>query len=115
MSPGKLGTLSRFVERGQAASSELGAVAPVGPQAIPSAVGEVERLESGVRVPDDVDRRRIWSMLTDGGRRKLAQELAAERAWLDRAVAERLTPEGRKALEGAIPVLSKLGSEASVD
>ena len=35
--------------------------------------------------------------------------------WLDRAIMERLTPEERKALEAAIPVLRKLGSEASVD
>ncbi|MBT2587142.1 MarR family winged helix-turn-helix transcriptional regulator [Arthrobacter sp. ISL-95] len=114
MSPGKLGVVSRFVEQGQAASSELGAVAQVSPQAISSAVGELERLEFVERVPDEEDRRRTWTILTVEGRRKLVQELAAEHAWLDRAVAERLTPEGRKALE-AIPVLSKLGPEVSVD
>ncbi|MFE4082402.1 MarR family winged helix-turn-helix transcriptional regulator [Paenarthrobacter sp. YIM B13468] len=112
---GKLGVLSRFVEQGHAASSDLGAVALVSPQAISSAVGELERLEFVVRVPDDEDRRRTRAMLTVGGRRRLAQELAAEHAGLDRAIAERLAPEGRKALEGAIPVLSMLASEVSVD
>jgi DNA-binding MarR family transcriptional regulator len=115
LSPGKLGVLSHLAAHRQAASSELAAVVQVSPQAISLAVGELERLGFVVRVPDDEDRRRTWITLTDEGRQKLAQEMAAGHAWIDRAVAERLTGEERKAMEGAIPVLRKLGSEASVD
>ncbi|MBT2587819.1 MarR family winged helix-turn-helix transcriptional regulator [Arthrobacter sp. ISL-95] len=115
LSPGKLGVLSHLAEQGRATSSELAAVVQVSPQAISLAVGELERLGFVARVPDEEDRRRTWITLTDAGQQKLAQELASGYAWLDRAIAERLTPEGRKALEAAIPVLRKLGSEASVD
>jgi DNA-binding MarR family transcriptional regulator len=115
LSPGKLGVLSHLAEQGRATSSELAAVVRVSPQAISLSAGELERLGFVVRVPDAEDRRRTWIELTDAGRQKLAQELAAGHAWIDRAIAERLTPEERKALEAAIPVLGKLGSEASVD
>jgi DNA-binding MarR family transcriptional regulator len=115
LSPGKLGVLSHLAEHGRATTSELAAVVRVSPQAISLAARELERLQFVVRVPDAGDRRRTWIELTDAGRRKLAQELAAGHGWLDRAITERLTPEERKALEAAIPVLRKLGSEASVD
>lgn len=115
LSPGKLGVLSHLAEQGRATSSELAAVVQVSPQAISLCAGDLERLGFVVRVPDAKDRRRTWIELTDAGRQKLAQELAAGHAWIDRAIAERLTPEERKALKAAIPVLRKLGSEASVD
>lgn len=115
LSPGKLGVLSHLAEQGRAASSELAAVVQVSPQAISLAAGELERLGFVVRVPDTGDRRRTWIELTDAGRQKLAQELTSGHAWIDRGIEERLTPEERKALEAAIPVLRKLGSEASVD
>lgn len=115
LSPGKMGVLSHLAEHGRATTSELAAVVQVSPQAISLSARELERLQFVVRVPDAQDRRRTWIELTDAGRQKLAQELAAGHAWLDRAVMERLTPEERKVLEAAIPVLKKLGSEASVD
>jgi DNA-binding MarR family transcriptional regulator len=115
LSPGKLGVLSYLAEHGRANTSELAAVVQVSPQAISLAARELERLQFVVRVPDAEDRRRAWIELTDAGRQKLARELAAGHAWLDRAIRERLTPEERKTLEAAIPVLRKLGSEASVD
>jgi DNA-binding MarR family transcriptional regulator len=115
LSPGKLGVLRHLAEQGRATTSELAAVVQVSPQAISLAARELERLLFVVRVSDPEDRRRIWIELTDAGRQKLAQELAAGHAWLDRAVTERLTPEERKTLEAAIPVLRKLGSEGSLD
>jgi DNA-binding MarR family transcriptional regulator len=115
LSPGKLGVLRHLAEQGRATTSELAAVVQVSPQAISLAARELERLRFVVRVPDAEDRRRIWIELTDVGRQKLAQELAAGHGWLDRAIAERLTPDERKALEAVIPILRKLGSEASGD
>ena len=107
--------LRHLAEHGRATTSELAAVVQVSPQAISLAARELERLGFVVRVPDAEDRRRIWIELTDAGRQKLAQEFAAGHGWLDRAIVERLTPEERKTLEAVIPILRKLGSEASVD
>ncbi|WP_285314435.1 MarR family transcriptional regulator [Pseudarthrobacter sp. fls2-241-R2A-168] len=115
LSPGKLGVLSHLAERGRATSSELAAVVHVSPQAISLSTGELERSGFVVRVPDAGDRRRAWIEITDAGRQKLVQELAAGHAWIDREIVERMTPEERAALQTAIPVLRKLGSWVSVD
>jgi DNA-binding MarR family transcriptional regulator len=115
LSPGKLGVLRHVAEHGRASTSELASVVHVSPQAISLAARELERLQLVMRVPDAEDRRRAWIELTDAGRQKLAQESAAGQGWLDRAITERLTTEERKSLEAVIPILRKLGSEASVD
>jgi DNA-binding MarR family transcriptional regulator len=115
LSPGKLGVLRHLAENGRATTSELAAVVQVSPQAISLATRELEKLNIVVRVPDSEDRRRIWIELTDSGRQKLAQELAAGREWFERSIEEKLTPDERKALENVIPILRKLGPEGAVD
>ncbi|MET3812117.1 MarR family transcriptional regulator [Arthrobacter sp. UYEF3] len=115
ISPGKVGVLRHVAEHGPATTSELATVVYVSPQAISLAARELERLGFVVRVPDATDRRRIWIEITDAGRQKLAQESSAGHGWLDRAITERLTPEDRNTLEAAIPILRKLGAEATVD
>ncbi|MEV7136074.1 MarR family transcriptional regulator [Arthrobacter sp. NPDC093128] len=113
ISPGKLGVLRHLAEHGRATTSELAIVGRVSPQGISLAARELERSQFVVRVPDERDRRRVWIELTDAGRQKLAQESAAGHGWLDRAIAERLTPDEQKKLEAVIPILRKLSSEAS--
>ncbi|MCX6500692.1 MAG: MarR family transcriptional regulator [Arthrobacter sp.] len=115
ISSGKVGVLRHIAEHGPATTSELATVVQVSPQAISLAARELERLGFVVRVPDVSDRRRIWIEITDAGRRKLAHESSAGHDWLDRAITERLTPEERTTLEAVIPILRKLGAEASVD
>jgi DNA-binding MarR family transcriptional regulator len=115
LSPGKLGVLRHLAENGRATTSELAAVVQVSPQAISLATRELEKLNIVVRVPDSEDRRRIWIELTDSGRQKLAQELAAGREWFERSIEEKLTPDERTALENVIPILRKLGPEGAVD
>ncbi|MBT2550250.1 MarR family winged helix-turn-helix transcriptional regulator [Arthrobacter sp. ISL-65] len=113
LSPGKLGVLRYLSEHGRATTSELALAGRVSPQGISLAARELERLQLVTRVPDNVDRRRVWIELTDEGSRKFTQEVSAGYSWLDRTVRERLTPEDFKALEAVIPVLSKLASEAT--
>lgn len=115
LSPGKLGILRYLSEHARATTSELALAGRVSPQGISLAARELERLLLVTRVPDDVDRRRVWIELTPEGSQKLAQEVSVGYGWLDRTVRERLTPEDRKALEAVIPVLRKLASEASSD
>jgi DNA-binding MarR family transcriptional regulator len=115
ISAGKLGVLRHIAEQGPATTSELAAVVQVSPQAISLAARELERLGFVVRVPDAADRRRSWIEITDAGRQKLDLESSAGHGWLDRAIAEQLTPEERTTLEAVIPILRKLGAESSVD
>lgn len=115
ISPGKMGILRHLAEHGHATTSELAAAVQVSPQGISLAARELERMQCVVRVHDSEDRRRIWIELTDLGRQKLARESAAGYDWLDRVITERLTPDEWKTLERAIPMLRKIGLEASVD
>jgi DNA-binding MarR family transcriptional regulator len=115
ISPGKMVVLRHLAEHGRATTSELAATGHISPQGISLAARELERLQFVKRVPDAVDRRRMWIELTDAGRQKLQAESSAGHEWLHEAIEKRLTPEERQALEAAIPILRKLGSDATVD
>ncbi|MEV0251736.1 MarR family transcriptional regulator [Nocardia sp. NPDC050712] len=109
ISAGKLGVLGYLDKHGRASATTLAAVQTVSPQAIATAVRELETLELVVRTPDSDDRRRIWIELTDAGRQRLIEERADALNWLERAVGTRLDAEERAALEQALPALRKLG------
>jgi DNA-binding MarR family transcriptional regulator len=115
ISPGKIGVLRHLAERGRATTTELAVVVRVSPQAISLAVRELEGLGFVERAPDADDRRRAWIEITPAGRQKLARESSAGQGWLGRAVTERLSPDERKSLAAAIPVIRKLGAEPSND
>jgi DNA-binding MarR family transcriptional regulator len=115
ISPGKIGVLRHLAERGRATTSELAVVVRVSPQGISLAVRELLGLGLVERAPDAEDRRRVWIEITPAGRQKLALESSAGQGWLDRAVAERLSPDERKSLAAAIPALRKLGTEPADD
>jgi DNA-binding MarR family transcriptional regulator len=115
ISPGKIGVLRHLAERGRATTSELAVVVRVSPQGISLAVRELLGLGLVERAPDAEDRRRVWIEITPAGRQKLALESSAGQGWLDRAVAERLSPDERTSLAAAIPALRMLGTEPADD
>ncbi|WP_280416801.1 MarR family winged helix-turn-helix transcriptional regulator [Nocardia carnea] len=108
LSTGKLGVLGYLAEHGAATSSTLASVEKISPQAIATAVRELEGLGLITRTPDDQDRRRVWIDLTDAGRERLALERSTGNSWLEQAVTERLTAEERELLESVVPLLQKL-------
>jgi DNA-binding MarR family transcriptional regulator len=108
ISAGKLGVLGYLSTHGRATATTLATVQTVSPQAIATAVRELEALGLVVRTPDSDDRRRVWVELTDAGRARLVEERTAGVDWLARAIAERLTEEERAALDHALPALRKL-------
>ena len=110
LSSGKVGILLYLAEHGRATTTELAPVLQVSPQGISLAARELERSQFVARLTDAEDRRRVWIELTDVGRQKLVEELAAGHEWFDRAVEKRLMQDERKALEAVIPILRKLGS-----
>ncbi len=108
ISVGKLGVLASLAKRGSATATTLAAEQTVSPQAIATAVRELEALGLVARTPDGDDRRKIWIELTDGGRARLTDERAAGLEWLERAIADRLTDDERARLDAALPALRKL-------
>lgn len=112
ISAGKFAVLRHLAEHDRATTAELATAISVSPQGISLAVREMEALGFVHRVQDDVDRRKMWLLLTDAGRQKLGEESAAGYAWLDQAISERLTPAEQGILVAAIPVLRIIGSEA---
>lgn len=112
LSPGKLGILQHVLTQGRATTSELATQIQVSPQAISLAAHELEALGLIERIPDTVDRRRIWIEATTAGRDRFDQELADGHAELSRVIAQRLTPAEVAVLEAAIPVLRAIGPEA---
>ncbi|UYP18622.1 MarR family transcriptional regulator [Rhodococcus sp. Z13] len=112
LSMGKIDVLARL-ERGPATSADLATAARISPQAIATAVRELESLGLVGRTPDDRDRRRVWIELTEAGRERLAQERAIGNAWLEQALTEQLTPEEQKLLASAVPLLRKLTGGAA--
>jgi len=115
ISVGKLGILGYLAKHGPATASTLSAAEKVTPQAITTAVREMEALGLVARTPDERDRRRIWIELTDTGRARLAKERAIGADWLQEAITARLTSEEEKTLEALIPILHKLVADERVD
>lgn len=108
ISIGKLGMLSHLAARGPATSAVLATVQNVSPQAIATAVREMESLGLVERTPDEEDRRRIWISLTEAGLERLRTERASGNDWLERMMDERLDDDERALLISAVPLLRKL-------
>lgn len=108
LSPGKVGILRHLERHGRASTADLATAVQVSPQAISLATRELEGLGLVTRVPDEQDRRRSWTHLTEAGRRTFAEEVHTGRAWLHRAVQDRLTPAERRTLAAAVPLLAAL-------
>lgn len=108
LSTGKLGVLAYLAEHGAATSSTLATVEKISPQAIATAVRELENLGLITRTPDDRDRRRVWIDLTEAGRKRLTEERTIGNEWLQDAVTQRLTADERDLLRSAVPLLRKL-------
>ncbi|MEV0685206.1 MarR family transcriptional regulator [Nocardia sp. NPDC050378] len=115
ISAGKLGVLGYLSTHGHATATTLATVQTVSPQAIATAVRELEALGLVVRTPDSADRRRVWVELTDAGRARLIEERAVGLDWLSRAIDERLTDAERDALGEALPALRKLAAAGPIE
>ena len=113
ISTGKLGVLVYLADRGAATSSMLATAERITPQAIATAVRELEDLGLVARVPDRQDRRRVWIELTDAGRERLARERAIGNAWLEHAIADQLTADEKELLDAVLPVLRKLTKDTA--
>lgn len=113
LSPGKYGALGRLDVRGRATASELATAENVSPQAMATAVRELEKDGLVVRTPDEQDRRRVWLSLTPAGRERLTAERALGNLWLEQMLGQRLSASERAKLNSVVPLLRRLGSEVA--
>jgi DNA-binding MarR family transcriptional regulator len=94
---GKLGALEYPARHGPTTASTLAVAETVSPQAIATAVRELESLDLVTRTPDSRDRRRSWIELPGVGCERLAQERSTGLRWLEYATGT-ADPQGEKDL-----------------
>lgn len=102
------GILSRLVREGPATASALATQEKISPQAVATAVRELEDPGLVSRTVDDHDRRRMQITITAAGRERLASELGAGQDWLARTMAERLSAAEQAQVAAVVPLLLRL-------
>jgi DNA-binding MarR family transcriptional regulator len=78
------------------------------PQSLTRLLAALERAGLIARTPGTVDRRTTIVALTERGRRALRRDLAARRAWLERAMERRLASSERERLHDAALLMLRL-------
>lgn len=104
---GQLSVLGVLLRGGECSVGELAAVEKVQP---PSMTRTVNCLEDGgyvVRRPHETDRRQVVVALSEKGERTLVADRKRRDAWLAQRLRE-LSPEERRTLRMAAPILEKL-------
>lgn len=108
LSPGQFAVLGLLARLGETPVGELATHERVQP---PSMTRTVTCLEEGgylTRRPHESDRRQVVVALSDRGRAAVEAERRRRDHWLAERLRE-LTPEERRLLREAVPVLDKLG------
>lgn len=102
---GILGVLHRL---GPMVATRLAAEQHLAPQSLTRIIAELERHQLISRTRSEVDARAITIAITHKGRDVLLTDIAARRAWLEKALAAALTPDERRTLLTAAPIMLKL-------
>jgi DNA-binding MarR family transcriptional regulator len=103
----QVAVLARLDHGGPQTTSALAAAERVRPQSMAQTVAELQAAGFVARRPHPIDGRRILIELSEAGLAALRQDRQGRESWLAAAMAE-LTPEERKALDRALPVLQRL-------
>lgn len=78
------------------------------PQSVTRIIAALERDGLITRTRSEADRREIELSITTHGRKVLSEDIGARRAWLEKAMDDRLTLEERKTLIDASEIMLKL-------
>ena len=106
----RLSALATIEDCGPITLGELAALEQVQPPSMTRIVGRLEEHGLAEREVDSRDRRVARVRITDAGRNVLARSRTRKAAFLARRVG-RLTPDERRALADALPVLERLIDE----
>jgi DNA-binding MarR family transcriptional regulator len=104
----EVSALSRLDRGGPATPGALAAGERVRPQAMGATLAALEQRGLVTRMPDPDDGRRVSMSATDAGRRVLHDRRSASTRRITRALAEGFSPEERRCLVEAIPLLERL-------
>jgi DNA-binding MarR family transcriptional regulator len=100
--------LSRLDRDGALTTSGLAAAERVRPQSMAQTVAELESDGLISRRPDPGDKRQVLIELTAAGADRLGELRRSREDWLSEAIAAELSPEERKTLQEALPLLRRL-------
>ena len=106
----RLSALATIEDCGPITLGELAALEQVQPPSMTRIVGRLEEHGLAEREVDPRDRRVAYVRITDDGRNVLARSRTRKAAFLARRVG-RLSPDERRALADALPVLERLIDE----
>ena len=104
----ELSVLSRLDRDGPATPGTLAGGERVRPQAMGTTLATLEQRGLVARMPDPDDGRRVSMSVTEAGRRLLLDRRSASTRRMTRALAEGFTPEERRRLIDAVPLLDRL-------
>jgi DNA-binding MarR family transcriptional regulator len=104
----QLSALTALARHGAMPAARLAEIMRLQPQSLSRLIVALEEDRLIARTPGEIDRRTILLEITQAGRAAVRHDLAARRAWLERAMADVLTGEERELLELASPVMLKL-------
>lgn len=111
LSPAKLRLLGHLRLEGTLSPSELAAREHVRPQTLTRLLSGLESEGLIARRHHDGDGRRVLVCLTDEGVRRQNDDMRQRDAWLERAMAAKLTPVERDVLRLAAGILERLAAE----
>jgi DNA-binding MarR family transcriptional regulator len=104
----EVSVLSRLDRDGPATPGVLAGGERVRPQAMGATLAALEQRGLVARMPDPDDGRRVSMSVTEAGRQVLLDRRSASVQRMTRALAEGFTPEERRRLIDAIPLLDRL-------
>lgn len=104
----QLAALTTLARSGPMPAARLAEAMRLQPQSLSRLVVELEDDGLILRSPGEIDRRMIMLEITKAGRAAVRHDMAARKAWLERAMAEALSAEERKLLEAGAPIMLKL-------
>jgi len=100
--------LGRLHREGPLSTAELAAAERVRSQSMGQTLAELEAQSLISRRPDPADGRRVLIELTPLGHEAVAEGRARRTGWLAAAIERDLSPEEQRALEAALPLLTRL-------
>ena len=110
----QMGALARLERQGPATTADLARMEAMKPQSMKVILAGLEEDELVERRPHPTDGRQILFVLTAAGAEERRKRSVAKREWMLAALAT-FQPEEMRALEAAIPLITRLGNLPSSD
>ncbi|NIH81743.1 MarR family winged helix-turn-helix transcriptional regulator [Amycolatopsis viridis] len=108
LTPSQSAVLARLDRDGPATQAQLAAAEHVRQQSMAATLAVLDELGYLTRTPDPRDGRRIVISLSDLGEKTVRGVHQHREEWLARALVDELTPDERRTIEDALPLLRRL-------